>query len=753
MGSLEGKRTFLLGILVLGLVGCSGLQQTPRSNPSNNQNTGQVIPGQPALPQPQIPGPLPQKEGPVPLKMGVRPLGLGDQVQLRFLVIANDANDFGLPTWKAILDQVGAPYDVLLARETPLTPDLLVDSDGSGKYSAVLLTNNSLLYQDDSGNFLSAFDGTEWNVLWDYERNYKVRQVSLYTSYGTFPEDYCLRAVSEGGVSGTPLNASLTAAGAKVFGELKANVLIPITYSYVYRDSLAPGCTATALLTSGGSILGVLSPSSDGRERLALTFTTNQYLLQANLLTYSLIRWASKGVFLGERKHYLHVDVDDWFNSADERNPDGTYVPDGFRMSASDAFSTYQLQRSLVTKYKAVLPSFMLNLAYNGEGADLTAPANGVSGATGCNLTLASPDPLTSTSRCLRNDFRWINHTFSHPKMQNYPGDPTCPSITAAQVRTEIRQNVTVATSLGLNLTNRTVLKTGEYSGLGVYNPDCHNDLDPPTDFGLMASNPDLLNEAALYGVKYLHGNMSFRSHQPDCFNCGIYHPMKPSLLVVPDWPTNIAYLATTPDEETSIYNCFFGPNGTCAGGQFRYWPQDLTYPQIIDAETTLALNHLASGSVYSHTFHIANLRQYSSSPSRNLLFDWLDALVGKYATYFKASLKDLAWPSLGAYVANRTSHFSTLPATKAVWDRALGRVTVSSTAAGTLYLSGATATGPGISSETYNGNTISRLSLAAGQTVTLTPAAYVATLSGDLGDVNLQALPDPPDSPPSDGE
>lgn len=745
-----GKRLLEWGLIVaflLIIVGCSQSQKNPTSNPSNNHNTGQIIPGLPALPQPQVPGALPQKGGLVPLNIGVQPFALTDKVQLKFLIIALNADDFGLPTWKAILDQVGTPYDVLLAQSTPLTTASLIDTDGSGKYSAILLTNNSLLYQDASGNYLSALDGVEWNTLWDYERNYKVRQVSLYTSYGTFPEDYCLRPISEGGVNATPLNASMTSAGAKVFSELKATASIPITYSYVYQDSIAAGCNATSLLSSGGSILGVLSPSTDGRERLALTFTTNQYLLQANLLAYSLIRWASKGVFLGERKHYLHVDVDDWFNSADERNPDGTYVPGGFSMSPTDAVSTYQLQRSTITKYPSVLPSFMLNIAYNAGDADLTAPANGTSGATGCNVTMTSPDPFTSTTRCLRNDFRFINHTLTHPKMQNYPGDPTCPVITAAQIRTEIRQNITDGQAMGLNITNRTVLKTGEYSGLGVYNPNCNDDIDPPTDYGLMASNPDLISEAAAYGIKYLHGNMSFKSEQPSCFNCGIVHPMNSSLLVVPDWPTNIAYLATTPDEEASIYNCFFGPNGTCANGALRYWPQDLTYPQVIDAETNIALGHLATGSLYSHTFHIANLRQYSTN--HNLLFDWIDALVGKYATYFKANLKNLPWQSLGVEAAYRTSHFNTLQGTKAVWDRALKQVTISSSIPGTLFLSGASATG--VPAESYNGNTISRLNLASGQTLTLTPAAYVATLSGNLGDVSLQMVPDAPDSPPSD--
>jgi len=594
---------------------------------------------------------------------------------------------------------------------------------------------------------IAGFAGNSCGVRAITPKTHKHRLEQRGHQRGDYREDYCLRPISEGGVNATPLNSSMTAAGAKVFSELKASAQIPITYSYVYQNSIAAGCNATALLTTGGSVLGVLSPSTDGRERLALTFTTNQYLLQANLLTYSLMRWASKGVFLGERKHYIHIDVDDWFNDADERNPDGTFVPGGYRMSPTDAFSTYQIQQSMLTKYPSVLPSFMLNIAYNAGDANLTAPANGTSGATGCNLTLASPDPFTSTTRCLANDFRFINHTLTHPKMQNYPGNPACPTITAAQIRTEIRQNITNGNTLGLNITNRTVLKTGEYSGLGVYNPNCNDDIDPPTDFGLMASNPDLLNEAAAYGVKYLHGNMSFASHRPGCFNCGIYHPMKPSLLIVPDWPTNIAYLATNPDEEASIYNCFFGPNGTCAGGQFRYWPQDLTYAQLVDYETTLALNHLATGSVYSHTFHIANLRQYA--PNQNLVFDWMDSLVGKYATYYKANLRNLPWVNLGAYVAFRTSHFSTLAGTKAVWDRALNQVTVTSSVGGTLYLSGAAATT--VPAESYNGNTISRLTLAAGIPVTLTPAAYVSTLSADLGDVSLQTQPDPPDTPPTD--
>ena len=708
------RRRYLLAlwmVLLAILVGCARPSQNAQQPTVTSQGTNGIITTLPGMPQIETPAPLPIKNGSVPVEVGVQALALTDKINLKFLIIANDASDFGLDTWKAILDRVGAPYDVFLAQSTPLTSSSLVDTDGSGKYSAILLTNHSLL---DPVTFTSYFDGIEWNTLWDYERNYKVRQVSLYTSYGTFPEDYCLRAVSEGGINATPLNAGLSATGARVFPELKAGVQIPITYSYVYRNSIAAGCNATAILSAGGNVLGVISPSADGRERAALTFSSNVNLLQSNLLTYGLLRWASKGVFVGERKYYLNVDVDDWFNSTDERLPNGTFVPGGFRMSAQDALSSADIQKKFVQKYKSGLDKFQLNIAYNAGDADLTE--NKCAKKPKKNST---GDPLTAATLCVDKEFNWINHTSTHPKLN----DPAL--ATLAVIRSEIADNFAAAQTLKIQVKDTTVLKTGEYSGLGVYNPDPNNDIDPPTDYGLMASNPYLLQAAKELGIKYLHGNMSFASHRPGCFNCATKLPMEPSLLIVPDWPTNLAYLATTPDEEASIYNCFFGPNGTCANGTLRFWPQDLSYAQVIEAETDIALQHIMTGSVYSHTLHVGNLREYSAG--KNLVFDWLDRLVAKYTTYYSVKLQNPTWTELADYAAYRTSHFDTLSAgAKAVWDRAANRITITSPVAGTLYLTGVQAPG----SQNYGGNTIARLALSSGQSLSYAPAGYVGTLS-----------------------
>ncbi|WP_179956949.1 hypothetical protein [Amycolatopsis anabasis] len=73
---------------------------------------------------------------------GGTPAPASDRVALRQLIVATEADDFGLSTWKTILDRVGTPYDVLVAKPDPLTADRLVKPDGTGRYSAILLTSN-----------------------------------------------------------------------------------------------------------------------------------------------------------------------------------------------------------------------------------------------------------------------------------------------------------------------------------------------------------------------------------------------------------------------------------------------------------------------------------------------------------------------------------------------------------------------------------------------------------------------------------
>ncbi len=638
----------------------------------------------------------------VPVRAARQPAstgGHGDRVALRQLVVTTGPDDFGLATWRSVLGTIGTPYDVLHAGAERLTPERLVRPDGTGRYNAVLLTSGALLRAGPDATYVSAFDQAQWAVLWDYERTYGVRQVSLNTHPGTVPEDHCLRVGQEGPVGDAGVEMTLSEAGSAVFDHLRPDARIPLVRSYVYRARLAAGCAADAVLTAGDAVVGVRSRSPDGRERLALTFSLGPEDVTASLLGPGLVRWATRGVLLGEQRHWFNVDVDDWFNATARRRTDGTL--DQFRLSGSDAKSASAQQRELRARHP-VAEQFTLTLPFNGSRLVTDAPAS---------CAQQAPDTLSSCSRELMREFRWVNHTATHPQMNTTSYDVS---------RTEISENLAIAAEAGLPVP-ASVLKTPEYSGLGVYTPDPRS-TDPPTDFGLTGSNKAMLDAAHDLGVRYVQGNMSFDGHRPSCFNCGVYHPLRPEVLVVPDWPTAIAFEATSPEEQTALYNEQYGRNGKASDHR----DHDLTYEQVLDAEADVAVRHLMSGSVYAHTLHQGNVREYA--PGRSLAFDWITATVAKYAALHRVPLLTPDWLALAEYVRARTAHFAELADGRdAVWDRGTGAITYLPGAAGTLFLTGvqqreATEADQAGSdeSDSYGAHTVARVGLTANEPVVL---------------------------------
>jgi len=744
----------LLALLVLLLSGCS-LQKNNSGQVSDGSAQTPSMPrfeGAPvALPlqQPDANRPLPRVQIPSssrPRPGSVQTQGLpANRVALRILVIGPTPEDPGLQAWRALLDQLGANYEVLIASTQALTPSVLEDSAG-GRFQAVLLASNNLALRSITGGFASAFDADEWNRLWDYQRRYAVRLVSLYTFPGTGdpvfnyaePEDYCMRAVRPAGDEGMrtdnpatnppgdpplypPVRMTLTPEGRGVFSYLNPSAEILIQNAYLYPARLAtpeesPGCSAQPLLQdSSGNVLGVLSRSSDGRERIALTFASNPYLLHTQLLGYGLVRWATRGLFIGERRHILAVDVDDWglesdwWDEALQPGDPLRYRSEPFRISAQDAWSVYQQQRRLNASYP-LSNGFMLNLAFNGRGVNIGVAAS-------CNPGVSSGDPLSSLTKCLASRMRWVNHTRDHPSMDSIT-DP-------AALRFQIAENTRLANQMGLWYSPKT-LKTGELSGLGWYRSPAPAPVVPPAlpsdcpavsgptgpgadeprkDFGLICANQAMLDRAVELGIRYIHGNYSVGSHKPPCPICGV--ALRPNLLMIPVWPTNIAYTVTTPAEAASFYNYIYAP-----GGRFPYWPRALTYEEILEQETNLALYHLQT-SASSHYFHQANLREYA--PGRSLVFDYLERLMQKYTSYYSIPVLNPSWDEIGAYVAERTEHTGLLRAgVTAFWDRGQNLVTISASAAtsGVLFFTGAA---QGVS-WVYGGDTVSKVSLSAGQ-------------------------------------
>ena len=203
----------------------------------------------------------------------------------------------------------------------------------------------------------------------------------------------------------------------------------------------------------------------------------NPYLLHTQLLAYGLVDWVTKGVFIGERGMYFMADVDDWFLPNDVWNPATLSIrPDAYRLSDRDVASLALQQTYLKIKHSAAR-EFVTTLAFNGEGANLSAPRT-------CLINRRNPDPLTSASYCLRSVFNWVNHSFTHQYLDftDY-----------AESAHEIAQNRTVAGQLRLQQPNA-ALVTGDVSGLGWNNPSGDG---PKIDNGLLYSNQRFLDAAA----------------------------------------------------------------------------------------------------------------------------------------------------------------------------------------------------------------------------------------------------------------
>ena len=704
--SLKTIAQALLSVTGLLLLGGCGNGTPPAANAAQNApQTGEVVSGQddqhheltlikPALPDGRTLSPLPKLSGPkTPLPL--RPLALNaqpDVVALKVLILSAGSSDPSLDSAKTMLDQAGVPYDVLDPSVSGLTESNLVAEDGSGKYQGIMLTTGNLSYEASPGVYQSALDWTGWNVLWQYEHDYSVRQLSLYTYPSSWPEDYGLR--DAGNASGSA-DAKLTASGAAVFGDLKSGLSLPIRNAYNYPASLASvaGVTTTPLLTSAsGQVLAARSDTA-GRERIALTFAQNPYLLHSSLLGNSLVTWLTKGVHLGEYHRFNQLDIDDWFLAGDVfDDKTKTLKPDAFRISASDAMSLPVQQAVLRAKYP-VSSAFKFAMMFNGGGANTSAPAS-------CNPFVRSVDPLSSVSRCLKTQFDWVSHTKDHLYMDflNY-----------ADSYNQLKPNLDIGKTLGLNVSTRSLL-TGDMSGLGYYNPEGDG---LKTDFGLNASNVNFLQAAQNSGTLYLASNHSVSSQwDAGCTNCGLKHPLNANIFLVPRWPTNVFYSVTNPAQAVAGYNSVYGPGGTAS-----YWDHALTYSEFLDKETDLALSHLLSGGAFPHYMHQDNLRQYAAG--RSLAFDWEDALLAKYAAYSTLPLKTLRWDDLGTYVKSRTSYMKS--GLSGTWNRATKTLTLNAGLGGSVYLTGANVpTGTPGSTELYAGQAISSFALSAGQTVTV---------------------------------
>jgi hypothetical protein len=635
-------------------------------------------------------------------------------VDMKVLVIAADGNETDLPYVQGYLRQLGIPFDTLMAATTPLTAAMLANGT-KGFYQGVILMTGNLGYYDSAGAWVSAFDQNEWNILWQYEATYGVRQVTSYTAPWGFPETYGLNLVGDvGATEAQPVLGTLTAAGQQVYSDLRATTPVTIENAWVYKACpssvtaaipVGSGCPTTVitattpttplLQTAEGYALASIHLYADGRQNLAITIANNPYLLHSLLLSYGTVNWVTKGAFLGERRVMMDPQIDDLFIESDMWSTalltDTGFLPPEqsltYRTTGADYNAAIAWQNSVRAKYP-VASTLTLEWAFNGEGTTGIYPS----------------DTLTPAVKANTNAFNYLSHTYTHENLD---------AVTTVTTTAELQQNHNLTTN------SRGWFKPSRYTKDAMVQPDIS---------GL--GNPNFLLAAKNFGIKYLISDTSRSIWNNPSPNAGFYSQYQPSILIIPRRPTNLFYNLRTPDEWVSEYNCYYSwaprpgwvdPFNTCASSPWKYWPQDLTYAEIIDKESDLMLQYLLKWDWDPLMFHQANVGAYDGTHS--LLGDLIEATLAKYSAsynvpFYSVTGKGMMQTEIGQRVAQRMAYDAS--GVKATITQCT-RLTVTAVKAAKIPVTGLNLSGTNVTKETYAGQTTSYIQMSAGQTRTFT--------------------------------
>lgn len=643
---------------------------------------------------------------------------------------------------------------------------MLSDGAAHAYYQGVMQTNGTLSYVDSSGAYVgSALTTDEWTALWGYEQQFGIRTVSA----NTYPTaDFGLAYKGE---DGTATTATWTSAGGTTFPYVNTSGTLPITNAWTYRASVAPGdTTTTPLLTdAAGDVLAAVHtyPAQGNRQALALTFDSAGYLTHGEVLGYGLVSWVTGGLFLGERHAYLDPEPDDmfiddsiWQGPKDKHPtvcgtaPDDPSLPT-YRITGFDLAAYWAWQNS--KQRSSLAPTLRTEFPFNGEGT--------TSGYLSENHIWF--DTLTPVARWLQSSFKWVNHTWDH---QNLDGRYLTAAVSTVNgvttltlpagstdtftnswghtvIGTGIASGTTIDTvtspttavlskaatatgssvQLWVGVTYNQVqqelqqnIKVAQKMGFSTFNA---HDLVQPDISGL--TNQDFLQSANDNGIQFLISDTS-RTGDPHTyganegvFNTGTYNTAWPgadpaknsswSIFEIARYPTNLYYNVNTPDRWLAEDNCLY-PTGS-------YGHVD-SYAQLLDRESTVLVRYLLSGSNRPLMFHQPNLTAYDGRHS--LLSDLLDATLAKYSALVNVPITSPTMDELGQKQLNRLQYNQALASGALTASYVPGQsITLTANADVTVPVTGLAA-GTGYQTENYAGQSISYVTLKAGQTVTL---------------------------------
>jgi hypothetical protein len=621
-----------------------------------------------------------------------------DAVQLKVLVVSSgpDTEDLGLAYIRPVLEEMGVPYDVLDASAASLTAATLSPAGCAaatagcvGNYNGIILTSADLGLN---------FTPSEWEILHQYEKDFHVREAVLsgWPSQLWDPNppwgiylDYGLNVTS----GGTFPDAQWAgpAGGQTVFEYVNTANPLPVTdWAFAAnprndgvgpRDGTVPSVEPLLTSANGEALLSIVryydpsQPTTPVREVLLSTITNAWFLIHSQVMAYEFINFATQGVFVGGRRVYLSAHLDDlfladelWDPVANQTDPNREY-----RLTSADIANAVAAQKAFRTAHPTVsavddypLFAFKLEFPFNGAGAVVDPQA--------AVLEADLSDDLVAAVVANKEEFRFINHTFTHEDLDKGPCDNT---LTIGAIKGQITKNRTVWSLLGLpdKVDNDRILVSGEHSGLT--DRKCTDDQNDDVPFP-NGANPLFLQAAAAEGVEYIAGDASRANQNLEQYISQVDDGSEQDRILLPRWPTNIFYNVHKPDLLVDEYNYIFYErfvnNGQdpCTIPGAICTPRD--YARILAAESDTTLRHMLSFRKWAHYFHQTNLADYGGGAT--LQFDWLDAVFDEYEKLISLPVGNYPYFRLGDMT--QESLIARSASIQATWDRATNQVTLS---------------------------------------------------------------------------
>jgi len=581
------------------------------------------------------------------------------------LLTADDAQPSYLAARDALV-RMGVPFQALNATAQEVTDALLTDSQSTCNFSAVLFATSGLGYNDPNVGWTSALSVDEWSRIASFEVACSAREAVWYawpspdlglTFVGSFDWSQTVPAVI---------------ANPGFFNRVPADAQLSYQNAAGYRAAPVDATTTPILTDGDGNVLVATHTRPDGSEVLVSTVDSNPYLAHALALEFDMVRWLTRGLFVGKKRTYLSAQIDDLFLSNDmwrldlHANPeDDTHT---FRISGADLTKAAAWQTAMQSRLPAG-SSFYTTMAYNGVGT---------------TSSYSTDKTLANAAKALGAKFHWMSHTWDHENMD---------VMTRGKARTEVNQNCSKGQNMNLFGLACDELVTPDMSGLATLTA-----VRGMLDAGVRSVVSDTSHAAS---------DPRFASNPGDnpSFNVGRVSTLDSRLYQIPRHPTNVFYDVKDPTDLVDSYNVRF--------------PGDKSYPEILDLNSSYPLLYLLQGDVDPLMFHQANLASYDAA-GHSLYGDFVEAVMAKYLSISKAPVITLSQRAIGEAMKQR-AQLETCNARAVIVESSGTRsLEVSSTAACTIPVTGVSNATLG-KVESYAGDATTSITMpAGGGTVTI---------------------------------